>query len=112
MINNPFVEEGIIDCQYCGSGEYLYNEDGNQNSYCGQCGTRIDWPETKLDDWNVPTINLPKPCSIVMAKYGERETRVWYSMQGNWMPDGVLDYLKVPDAWRYLKENEREESDS
>jgi len=36
---------------------------------------------------------------------------VWYSKQGNWMPDGVLDYLKVPDAWRYLKENEREESD-
>lgn len=112
MINNPFADDGIIACQCCGSGEYLYNEDGNRNSYCGQCGTRIDWPKTKLDDWNVPTINLPNPCSTVMAKYRERETRVWYSKQGNWMPDGVLDYLKVPDAWRYLKENEREESGS
>lgn len=26
-----------------GSGEYLYNEDGNRNRYCGQCGQRIDW---------------------------------------------------------------------
>lgn len=111
MINNPFAEDGIVSCQCCGSGEYLYNEDGNQNGYCGNCGARIDWPETKLDDWNVPTINLPKPCSTVMAKYGEQEVKVWYSMKGNWMPDDVLAYLKVPDAWRYLKEDEREESD-
>lgn len=87
MINNPFVEEGIIACQYCGSGEYLYNEDGNKSNFCGQCGYKIDWPEIKLDDWNVSTINLPKPCSTVIAKYGEREVRVWYSMHGNWMPD-------------------------
>jgi hypothetical protein len=45
MINDPFAEEGIIACQYCGSGEYLYNEDGNHNNFCGQCGARIDWPE-------------------------------------------------------------------
>ena len=30
MINDPFAEDGIIACQYCGSGEYLYNEDGNR----------------------------------------------------------------------------------
>lgn len=29
MINDPFVEDGIISCQCCGSGEYLFNEDGN-----------------------------------------------------------------------------------
>lgn len=45
MINNPFAEEGIIACQYCGSGEYLFNEDGNLNNFCGQCGARIDWQE-------------------------------------------------------------------
>lgn len=45
MINNPFVEEGIIAYQCCGSGEYLNNEDGNHNNFCGQCGARIDWPE-------------------------------------------------------------------
>lgn len=45
MINNPFADDGIIACQCCGSGEYLYNEDGNHNNFCGQCGARIDWPE-------------------------------------------------------------------
>lgn len=45
MINDPFAEDGIIACQCCGSGEYLYNEDGSHNNFCGQCGARIDWPE-------------------------------------------------------------------
>lgn len=111
MINNPFAEDGIIACQCCGSGEYLYNEDGNRNGYCGNCGARIDWPEVELDDWNIPAVNLPELCSTVMAKYGEREVRVWYSMQGNWMPKDVFTYLRTPDAWRYLKEDEREEGD-
>lgn len=48
MINNPFVEEGVVACQNCGSGEYLYNEDGNRNNYCGQCGSKIDWPEDDM----------------------------------------------------------------
>lgn len=48
MINNPFAEDGIVSCQCCGSGEYLYNEDGNQNGYCGNCGARIDWPEDDM----------------------------------------------------------------
>ena len=30
-------------CPICKSGEYLHNEDGNENNYCGQCGTRLDW---------------------------------------------------------------------
>lgn len=30
-------------CPNCGSGEYMTNEDGNQNQYCGQCGTHLDW---------------------------------------------------------------------
>lgn len=45
MINDSFAKDGVIACQYCGSGEYLYNEDGNHNNFCGQCGTRIDWPK-------------------------------------------------------------------
>jgi len=112
MINNPFAEKGIIACQCCGSGEYLFNEDGNRNGYCGNCGARIDWPEVELDDWNIPAVNLPKLCSTVMAKYGEREVKVWYSKYGNWMPDGVMTYLKSPDYWRYLTENEHEESNT
>ena len=53
MINNPFAEDGIISCQCCDSGEYLFNEDGNRNGYCGNCGARIDWPEDK-DGWKKP----------------------------------------------------------
>ena len=42
----PPCEEGEPDVLFCGvclSGEYLYNEDGSRNRYCGQCGRRIDW---------------------------------------------------------------------
>ena len=45
MINNPFAEEGIISCQCCGSGEYLYNEDGNRNDYCGIEQNSVKWSE-------------------------------------------------------------------
>lgn len=33
----------VLACPNCGSGKYLYNEDGNENEYCGLCGQRIDW---------------------------------------------------------------------
>lgn len=33
----------IEACPCCGSGEYLHNQDENQNRYCGQCGQRIKW---------------------------------------------------------------------
>lgn len=112
MINNPFAEEGIIACQCCDSGEYLYNEDGNCNSYCGNCGARIDWPEIKMNDWNNPTESRPKPCSTVIANYNGNEVKVWYSKNGSWMPKDVLTYLRVPDAWRYLKEDDYEESNT
>lgn len=41
----PDEEEGILACQRCGSGEYLYNEDGNKNNYCGQCGQKLVWQQ-------------------------------------------------------------------
>ena len=34
-----------FDCPNCGSGEYLHNEDGNRNRFCGQCGKAIAWNE-------------------------------------------------------------------
>lgn len=41
-------EEGFAPyCPVCGSGEYMYNEDGNENSYCGQCGTNLNWETTE-----------------------------------------------------------------
>lgn len=41
----PFDDDDpdVLYCQKCGSREYLENEDGNRNEYCGQCGQRIDW---------------------------------------------------------------------
>lgn len=40
---HPDGDPHILACARCGSGEYLYNEDGNRNTYCGQCGQKIDW---------------------------------------------------------------------
>jgi ribosomal protein S27AE len=39
----PDGDTSIIACPHCGSGEYLHNEDGNEQNYCGQCGQAIDW---------------------------------------------------------------------
>ena len=39
----PDGDTSILACPRCGSGEYLYNEDGAWNNYCGQCGQRIGW---------------------------------------------------------------------
>ena len=41
----PDGDTSIEACPICGSGEYLHNEDGNRNGYCGQCGQAIDWGE-------------------------------------------------------------------
>lgn len=40
---HPDGDEHTEACQGCGSGEYLYNEDGNRNRFCGQCGQAIEW---------------------------------------------------------------------
>ena len=48
----PDGDTSIIACPRCGSGEYLYNEDRNEQNYCGQCGQAIDWsrpPEGEED---------------------------------------------------------------
>ena len=42
---HPDGDEHILACPRCGSGEYLHNEDGNQNDYCGQCGQKLEWGE-------------------------------------------------------------------
>lgn len=107
MINDPFAEDGVIACQYCGSGEYLYNEDGNHNNFCGQCGTRIDWPENE-DGWKSTNTDLPKygvPCQI-RYKDGREDTAVLSSYIG-WHTEGVFNTLKEPDYWRYMTEEEK-----
>lgn len=38
-----FAENIMPFCPVCGSSEYMNNEDGNKNDYCGQCGTALDW---------------------------------------------------------------------
>ena len=37
-------------CPVCESGEYLHNEDGNRNDYCGQCGCKLDWDQMHNED--------------------------------------------------------------
>ena len=107
MISNPFAEDGIVACQNCGSGEYLYNEDENRNSYCGQCGTRIDWPEDE-DGWKSTNTDLPKYGVLCKIKYkdGREDTAVLSSYIG-WHTDGMFNTLKEPDYWRYMTEEEK-----
>lgn len=39
----PDGDSSVEACPTCGSGEYLYNDDGAICRYCGQCGQRLDW---------------------------------------------------------------------
>lgn len=43
----PDGNKRILACHRCGSGEYLHNEYGNRNSFCGQCGQAIYWEADK-----------------------------------------------------------------
>lgn len=107
MVNNPFSKDGIISCQYCGSGKYLYNKDGIQNGYCGNCGAWLEWPEVDLTGWNNPEINLPLPRSNIVVRYSDEEVECWYSSIGKWMaPDSIVSW-RTPDAWRYMTEDEK-----
>lgn len=44
---SPYIDDDVLACPGCGSGEYLHNEDGNKNAFCGQCGQPIEWEETR-----------------------------------------------------------------
>lgn len=37
-------------CPNCYSGEYIFNLKQEQNSYCGDCGQRLDWGEFEQRD--------------------------------------------------------------
>lgn len=44
---NVVAEDGLSPyCPICKSGEYMTNEDGNRNNFCGQCGQYLDWRNT------------------------------------------------------------------
>lgn len=108
MINNPFADDGIIACQCCGSGEYLYNEDGNHNNFCGQCGHKIDWPEENKNGWKSTNADLPEYGVLCQIRYkdGREDTAVLSSRIG-WHTEGVLNTIKSPDYWRYMTEDEK-----
>ena len=40
---SPYDDDDVLSCPCCGSVEYLHNEDGNLNKFCGQCGQALDW---------------------------------------------------------------------
>lgn len=41
----PDDDKSILACPVCGSGEFLYNPDGAENAFCGQCGQAIKWED-------------------------------------------------------------------
>lgn len=47
----PFQDalRDTLECPICGSGEYLHNEDGNNNKFCGQCGQAITWERVETE---------------------------------------------------------------
>lgn len=95
------------------SVEVMYYDDGNQNNFCGQCGTRINWPEDDEDGWKSTNTDLPKYGVLCKIKYkdGREDTAVLSSYVG-WHTEGVFNTLKEPDYWRYLKEDNDEESNT
>ena len=111
MINNPFAEDGIVACQNCGIGEYLYNENGNLNNFCGQCGARIDWPEDDNKRWRKVSSETPYVSPSVMCsddvevKFKDGHTSVGFiSFDGRWF-NHDCDEIKRPDCWRPLENN-------
>lgn len=60
----PDGDRSILACPSCGSGEYLWNKDGNRNHFCGQCGQAIDWGD------EVPRKNLRVACYCRVATQG------------------------------------------
>ena len=46
---HPDGDEHLLACPHCGSGEYRYNEDGNEQRFCGQCGQAIEWGGDSCD---------------------------------------------------------------
>ena len=63
----PDGDRSIIACPSCGSGEYLWNEDGNRNHFCGQCGQAIDWGD------EVPRRELRVACYCRVATREQAE---------------------------------------
>lgn len=101
MINNPFAKSGTCMCQCCSSKTYLYNDGGNRNRFCGNCGNKLDWPEASLTDWNDPEQCLPTPRTNVIVRYDDREFKARFSNDKYWMDRDALVYLRTPDIWRY-----------
>lgn len=44
---SPYTDDNVLACPCCRSGEYLHNQDGSENVFCGKCGQPLDWEETQ-----------------------------------------------------------------
>ena len=111
MVNNPFAEDGVIECQWCHSGEWLENEDGARNNFCGQCGHKIDWPEDDNKRWRkvsseTPYMSPSAMCSDdVEVKFKDGYTSVGFiSFDGRWFSHDC-DEIERPDYWRPLEDD-------
>ena len=67
-ISVKFADNLAPFCPNCGSAEYMHNEDGAENEYCGQCGCHLDWKNLENIDTdeivNRSDINKPKTKTI------------------------------------------------
>ena len=68
----PDGDHSILACPSCGSGEYLWNEDGNRNNFCGQCGQAIDWG----DDTPKEPLRVAIYCRVATREQAEDTSRV------------------------------------
>ena len=46
-----YGHEVFSHCVVCGSSEYLHNENLEENRFCGQCGTKLDWNNMINEDY-------------------------------------------------------------
>lgn len=65
-------------CPVCGSGEYMNNEDGNRNDFCGQCGTALDWNNME----NVETDEIVKMDKYAYCRYCKYYTALPKGIRG------------------------------
>lgn len=44
---HPYWTGNSAACSYCASAQFLYNEGGRRNRFCGECGQMLDWEDDK-----------------------------------------------------------------
>ena len=84
-------------CPSCGSGEYLHNEDGNENDFCGQCGAPLDWSQMYNEDTDQVEERIKCGDCAEYCRSEEKET------QGVCKAKGVFVRQSKPACKKYFR---------